>query len=121
MADAQSLFDKLGGEKTIEAVVDEFYRRILADPTVSHFFEHTDMDKQRRHQAAFIGYALGSGRQYTGKSMAKAHEGMNLQPEHYDAIVGHLADTLKHFQVSDEDIREVEKTIGTLRDDILYK
>lgn len=83
--------------------------------------EHTDMDRQRRHQAAFIGYALGSGRQYTGKSMAKAHEGMNLQPEHYDAIVGHLADTLKHFQVSDEDIREVEKTIGTLRDDILYK
>lgn len=121
MAVAQSLFAKLGGEKTIEAIVDEFYRRILADPTVNHFFKHTDMVKQRRHQAAFISYALGSGRQYTGKSMAKAHEGMNLQPVHYDAVVGHLKDTLKQFQVSDEDIREVEKTIGALRDDILYK
>jgi hypothetical protein len=28
---ATSLFDKLGGTKSIEAVVDEFYKRVLAD------------------------------------------------------------------------------------------
>ncbi|WP_248929575.1 group I truncated hemoglobin [Paenibacillus hamazuiensis] len=118
---AQTLFDKLGGQKTIDAVVDEFYKRVLADPTVNLFFENTDMEKQRRHQAAFIGYALGSGVQFTGKSMAKAHEGMNLQPIHFDAIVKHLSQTLEHFHVDQEDIQEVVKKIGTLKDDVLYK
>lgn len=94
---------------------------MLADDTVNGFLEHTDMAKQRRHQAAFIGYALGSGIEFTGKSMVKAHTGMNLQPVHYDAIVSHLSKTLEEFHVGSSDIEQVLGKIGTLRDDILYK
>lgn len=117
----QSLYEKLGGTDTIAKVVDRFYELILADPTVSHFFEGTDMEKQKRHQTAFISFALGSGRNYSGKSMAKAHEGMNLQPEHFQAIVNHLTQTLREFQVSDADLKTIIATVGSLRDDILYK
>jgi hemoglobin len=46
--------------QAIGLVVDEFYNRVLADDTVNHFFVHTDMQKQRSHQKAFISYALGS-------------------------------------------------------------
>ena len=35
---AKSLFDKLGGTKSIEAVVDEFYKRVLADTELKPFF-----------------------------------------------------------------------------------
>jgi len=97
------------------------YNKVLADETVNGFFANTDMEKQRRHQAAFIGYAIGSGKQYTGKSMTKVHEGMNLQPHHYDAIVNHLSSTLKEFGVADDDIRKVADKVNALRDDILYK
>lgn len=121
MTTTQTLFEKLGGQETIDKVVDEFYKKVLADETVNHFFKNTDMEKQRRHQAAFIGYALGSGREYTGKSMAKAHEGMNLQPVHYNAIIHHLTSTLKEFNVGQDDINQVVAKIDTLRDDILYK
>src|SRR4051794_15309093 len=109
----QTLFEKLGGQDTIDKVVISFYVKVLADPVVNKFFEHTDMEKQRRHQAAFIAFALGSGREYTGKSMSKAHEGMNLQQEHYDAIVRHLAATLEEFGVSSDDIHTVAEKIGT--------
>ncbi|PYI56895.1 group I truncated hemoglobin [Paenibacillus flagellatus] len=121
MVATANLYEKLGGEETIAKVVRAFYEKVLADDTVNGFFAHTDMDKQMRHQTAFIGFALGSGRQYQGKSMAKAHEGMNLQPVHYDAIVRHLGDTLREFGVSPEDIRQVADKLNTLRDDILYK
>jgi hemoglobin len=40
---------KLGGEETIAKVVDYFYDLVLADDTVNHFFENTDMEKQRQH------------------------------------------------------------------------
>ncbi|CAM4415417.1 group I truncated hemoglobin [Paenibacillus tarimensis] len=117
----QTLFTKLGGQETVDKVVDSFYAKVLADPLVSPFFVHTDMARQRRHQAAFIGFALGSGAAYTGKSMAKAHEGMNLQPEHFNAIAAHLSTTLEEFGVSGEDIHQVMAKISALKDDILYK
>ncbi|MCS7464121.1 group 1 truncated hemoglobin [Paenibacillus doosanensis] len=116
-----TLYEQLGGEDSISKVVDEFYKRILADDTIKHFFEHTDMEKQRRHQAKFISFALGGPNQYSGKSMAKAHEGMNLQPVHFDAVAGHLHDALAHFGVQEKEISQVLEHVATLKDDILYK
>ncbi|URM33701.1 group 1 truncated hemoglobin [Cytobacillus firmus] len=118
----QTLYEKVGGVESIEKVVDYFYEElVLKDPAVNQFFEHTDMVKQKSHQAKFISYALGGPNQYSGNSMAKAHEGMNLQPEHFDAIARHLHDALAHFGVSERDIDEALTRVATLRDDIIYK
>lgn len=118
----QSLYEKVGGEDAIAKVVDYFYSElVLKDDTVNHFFTNTDMEKQRQHQTKFISYALGGPNQYSGQSMAKAHEGMNLQPEHFDAIVKHLHDALAHFGVSEGEIDQALSKVATLRDDILYQ
>ncbi|WP_372008976.1 group 1 truncated hemoglobin [Paenibacillus chitinolyticus] len=115
-----SLYEKLGGKEAIGKVVEEFYKRIIADESVNHFFRDTDMAKQLRHQTAFISYALG-GAPYTGKSMAAAHTGLNLQPEHFDSIVNHLQASLAHFGVTEDDIRQITENVGSLKGDILYK
>ncbi|MFA9558166.1 group 1 truncated hemoglobin [Evansella sp. AB-rgal1] len=118
----QTLYEKIGGEEAVAKVVDYFYSElVLKDPTVNHFFENTDMDKQRKHQTKFISFALGGPNQYTGTSMEKAHQGMNIQPEHFHAIAKHLTDALAHFGVSNEDIDQVITKVASLRDDILYK
>ena len=44
---------------------------------------------------------------YSGQSMAKAHQGMNLQPEHFNANVKHLHDALAHFGVNEADIKQL--------------
>ena len=116
-----TLYEKLGGQQAIEKVVDDFYNRVLADDTVNHFFAHTDMAKQRRHQTAFISYALGGPKQYTGRSMEKAHEGLHLQPEHFDAIAKHLGEALDVNGVSQEDINTVLAHVSTLREAVLNK
>jgi hemoglobin len=118
----QSLYEKFGGEETIGKVVDYFYDElVLKDPTVNEFFIHTDMEKQRKHQTKFISFALGGPNQYTGASMAAAHKGMNIQPEHFQAIATHLHDALAHFGVSEADIDQVLTKVATLKDDIVYK
>jgi hemoglobin len=118
----QSLYEKVGGEESISKVVDYFYNElVLKDESVSPFFEHTDMEMQRSHQTKFISFALGGPHQYTGISMEKVHSGMNLQPVHFDAIVGHLHDALAHFGVSEVDIEAALSKVNTLRDDIIYK
>ncbi|WP_416825413.1 group I truncated hemoglobin [Ectobacillus polymachus] len=116
-----TLYEKYGGEETIGKVVEYFYELVLADDTVNSFFNNTDMQKQIRHQTKFISFALGGPNQYSGMSMAKAHEGMNLQPEHFNAIATHLHDALAHFGVLESDIDQALTTVASLRDDILYK
>jgi len=118
----QTLFERIGGEEAVAKVVDYFYEElVLKDETVNHFFKDTDMKKQRRHQTKFISYALGGPNQYSGASMAKAHEGMNLQPEHFNAIAKHLDQALAHFGVNDTDIDAALSKVSSLKDDILYK
>ncbi|MGG0410273.1 group I truncated hemoglobin [Peribacillus simplex] len=118
----QTLYENVGGEEAIAKVVDYFYSElVLKDETVNHFFEKTDMEKQRRHQTKFISFALGGPKQYSGQSMEKAHQGLNLQPDHFNAIVKHLHDALAHFGVNEADIDTALTKVATLRDDILYK
>jgi hemoglobin len=118
----QNLYEKVGGGEAVAKVVDYFYNElVLKDETVNHFFVDVDMEKQRSHQTKFISFALGGPKNYTGKSMAKAHEGMNLQPEHFDAIAKHLHEALAHYGVPEADIDTALTRVASLRDDILYK
>ena len=116
-----TLYEKLGGKQAVEQIVDDFYKRVLTDDTVSNFFAHTDMKKQRHHQTAFISYALGGPNQYTGRSMEKAHAGLNLKPEHFDAIVKHLGDALAAHGVSLIDMNAALGQVATLKEAVLYR
>ena len=40
------MYDRIGGEEAITAAVGIFYKKMLADDKVSHFFKSTDMTKQ---------------------------------------------------------------------------
>ncbi|RHW39083.1 group 1 truncated hemoglobin [Neobacillus notoginsengisoli] len=118
----QTLYEKIGGEEGISKVVDYFYSKlVLKDPTVQQFFENTDMEEQKRHQTKFISFALGGPNQYSGNSMAKAHEGMNLKPAHFNAIMKHLHTALAHFGVNEADIDSALSKVASLKDDIVYK
>ena len=55
----ESLFEQIGGAPAVEAAVDIFYKKVLADTRVNHFFETVDMDKQRFKQKAFLTFAFG--------------------------------------------------------------
>jgi hemoglobin len=118
----QTVYEKIGGEEAIAKVVDYFYSElVLKDDTVNHFFVETDMEKQRLHQTKFISFALGGPNQYSGQSMAKAHQGMNLQPNHFNAIAKHLHTALAHFGVNEADIDTALTKVASLKDDILYQ
>ncbi len=114
-----SLFDKLGGQPAIEAVVTEFYKRVLADDELKGFFDKTDMDKQRRHQTQFISMALGGPNQYIGRSMKAAHANSAINENHFNLVVSHLVEALMSFNISQSDIDQVIAKVGPLKDDIV--
>lgn len=114
-----SLYQKLGGKAAMDAVVDAFYVKVLADNRVKHFFADVSMDKQRRKQKEFLSAAFGGPLPWTGKDMRKAHEGMGLTEEHFNAIAENLVSTLKDFKVKQELIDQVVAIALTTKDDVL--
>jgi hemoglobin len=114
-----SVFDAIGGGPAVQTVVDEFYARVLRDPDLAPVFTGTSVTRLKNHQRAFISAALGGPQQYGGRSMASAHAGLNVSNAQFDAVVGHLVDTLTGAGVPDAIIVQIGTTLGALRADIV--
>ncbi len=120
----QSLFDRLGGVAAVDAAVDLFYGKVLADPKISRFFDDTDMDRQRAKQKAFLTLAFGGPNHYTGQDIRTAHAPLvekGLNDSHFDAVAGHLQATLEELGVASDLTAEVMTIAGGARDDVLNR
>ena len=112
-----TLYERLGGEPAIQAVVDGMYVKILADPDLTDFFRKTNMDHQKAMQKKFLLMVLGGPSEYDGKSMREAHQGRGIADKEFDAVCGHVVATMKDLGVSDELINETAGLLVTLRGD----
>lgn len=118
-----SLYQQLGGEAAVNAAVDIFYRKVLADHRINRFFDNTDIEKQAAKQKAFLTMAFGGPNNYTGVDMRKAHEHLvkkfGLNDSHFDAVMEHLGGTLKELNVPQPLIAKVAAIAESTRNDVL--
>lgn len=115
----QTIYERIGGEAAVDAAVDIFYRNVLADKRISHFFDTVDMDRQRAKQKAFLTVALGGPNKYSGKDMRSAHANMRLTADHFDAVMENLGNTLKELKVPAELIAEAAAIAMSTKRDVL--
>lgn len=117
-----SLYERIGGEAAVNAAVDLFYRKVLGDSSVSHFFDSVDMDEQRGKQKAFLSMVFGGPNDYSGKDMREAHAGLvrkGLNGSHFNAVAGHLQATLNDLDVPADLQQEVMTIAASTHDDVL--
>ena len=120
----QTLYEKIGGEAAVNAAVDIFYRKVLADYRINRFFDNTDMDQQIAKQKAFFTMAFGGPNNYTGQDMRNAHARlvkMGLNASHFDAVMEHLGATLTELNVPAELIAQAAAIAESTRNDVLGK
>ena len=120
-----SLYERIGGDAAVDAAVDKFYEKVLADDRIKHFFEGVDMSKQANHQKRFLAYAFGGPQEYSGRSMQAAHkrlvEEMGLNDSHFDAVMENFGATLTELGVPSELIQEAATIAESVRKDVLGK
>ena len=119
MTEENTLFEKIGGMNAVNAAVDIFYKKVIADDTINHFFSNTDMSSQTGKMKAFLAYAFGAPLTYTGKNMRDAHANMHLNEEHFNVVAGHLVATLNELNVDQQLIDEVVKIALSTKNDVL--
>lgn len=115
----ESLFTQLGGTKSLEAVVEAFYKRVTADKDLAPFFAKTNMKWLHMRQVQFFTQALGGPAIYKGKDMKAAHAKMKISEQHFQKVAQHLAETLKSFGVGQSHIDQVVQLVAPLKGDIV--
>jgi hemoglobin len=115
----KSLFDRLGGKPAIEAVVDEFLKRVAADKRINGRFFNTDLARLRGLLVEFVCSATGGPCQYTGRDMKTAHAGFQLVQEEFNALVEDLVGALDKFNVPKKEKDEILGALGPLAKDIV--
>ena len=133
------LFDRLGGEKGVRLIVDDFVARVLADPRVN--WERKGVKQSRwlglrtrsmqwnpdpgrvenlkKHLAEFLALATGGPSQYTGRDMREVHRGLRISNAEFDASVGDLKSTLDKLGVPTEEQKELLSIIESARPQVV--
>jgi hemoglobin len=129
-----SLFDRLGGEKGLTALVDDFTPRLLQDPRVnwdrlgvkSHgVFKRTKAEtwqatpdniaNLKKHMVQFLALATGGPVQYEGKEMKASHANMQISNPEFEAAVGDIKASLDKLQIPNKEQKELLAIIESTR------
>lgn len=115
-----TIYEEIGGAPAVEAVVEVFYQKLLADPSVSHYFAGKDLARLKAHQRSLATVALGGmSETYTGRLMGPAHAGLDITDEAFDTILGHLDDTMTEAGVAPVTVAKVLAILEPLRPEVV--
>jgi hemoglobin len=119
-----TLWDRLGGEKAVTRVVDDFVVLAAKNPKVDFTrggrfsLDAEGVAVLKRHLVAFLSAATGGPLKYTGRSMKAAHKGMAITDAEFNALAGDLQTALRQNGVA-ADVNAILQAVGTTRGDIV--
>ena len=114
-----SIYESIGGDEALTAVVDDLYERILADELLSTFFVGMNVNKVKGRQVEFFAQALGGPAHYQGRTMKSVHLGLGIEQRHFDRVAEHLVAALAGAGVPQDTISEIAAVVLPLADDIV--
>jgi hemoglobin len=84
-----SIYQQIGGAEALETVVDDFYRRVLADGELA------------------------------GAPMRQVHQGRGITAHHFNLVAGHLTESLHAAGVPVATVEQIIGAIAPLADEIV--
>ena len=89
-AASTTLYERLGGKSSIDAVVENLLYRIADDPEIVVFFANTNIDFFAASLANQLCDISNGPCHYDGPPMDRAHQNMGLTDAHFNRLVEHL-------------------------------
>ena len=112
-----SLYAKLGGQSSLEAIVEEFYGRVLADPELAPRFAGANAALLRKQQVLFLAQVLGGPAGYSGEPVGPVHERLPPDGHTYARVSKHLAATLRSLRVPKDLATDVVTLVTSIREE----
>ena len=122
------LYDRLGGEMMISAIVEDFVGEAASDPRVNFTRKGTsaewiptpdNVDKLKLHLTQYLEAASGGSQEYEGGDMRSVHANMEITNAEFDAIEADLAKSLAKYDEPPKETSELLAIVEATRKDIV--
>ena len=110
-----TVYERIGGEPAVAALLEGLYTRGLADPLLAPILEGIDVPRLKAHQFAFLSQVFGGPQTYTMPSLAAAHARVRIENRHFDAFMGHLQSALRDIAAPEDLQAEILSGVWPLR------
>jgi len=124
-AKKKPLWERLGGEPAVKAVVHDFVMAAATDPKVN-FLRDGKYKLDAKGVAALeamlvdlVSATSGGPRKYVGRNMKTTHAGMKITEAEFDALVAVHTATLQKFKVPKAEMDELTAIILSTKADIV--
>ena len=91
---SDALFQDLGGQPGLVALMEDFMPRLLADARMNPFFRDVDQTKLKAQLVSQFCAVSGGSCQHKGPDMKKAHAGVDITRANFNALVEVLQDSM---------------------------
>jgi hemoglobin len=133
-----TLFERLGGEPGLTAIVDDFIPRVLQDPRVN--WERNAVKRSgvftrnrsvawkptpeniatlKKHFVQFLSLATGGPAQYEGKDMKAIHANMQIANPEFDAALGDIKASLDKLKTPNKEQKELLAILESTRPQVV--
>jgi len=86
----KSLYERLGGQGAIQAVVTKFISNVGGDKRINGYFATADLKKLNKLLVEQVCMATGGPCSYSGRDMKTTHKGMKVTDAAFGALVEDL-------------------------------
>jgi hemoglobin len=130
----KSLYERLGSERGLTALVEDFIPRVLVDPRVnwnrigakrSGLFHRgstatwnatpDQVAVLKKHMVQFLALATGGPAQYQGGEIKSVHAEMQISNPEFDAVIGDIKASLDKLQIPNEEQKELLAIVESTR------
>lgn len=119
------LWDRLGGEKAVTKVIDDFVELAAKNPKANFTRDgkfkpdEARIKELKKLLVELVSAGTEGPLKYAGKSMLEAHKDMKITDAEFDAMADDLKTALKNNGVKAEDATELLKIVEGTRKDIV--
>jgi hemoglobin len=117
----RSLYDRLGGQGAIAAVVDDFVANVAGDARINGLFKNTDIGRLKAKLVEQICEATQGPCTYTGRDMKSTHQHLGIGEADFNALVEDLVKSLDRFKVAEADTNELLGLLGPMKSEIVTR
>ncbi len=117
----RTLYEDLGGQKGVEAIVSEMLLKVADDRRISAAFAASNLTRLRRLLAEQVCAVADGPCKYTGYSMVESHRGMEVTEIEFNAVVEALIYAMEDLKIATPTQNRLLAKLAPMRDEIIYR
>lgn len=119
-APEQSLYEEIGGHKTLNTIYGVAITRIYTDPVIGHYFKGVPKKHLRDQLVLQTCELIGGPCEYDGKTMLESHTGLNIKEREFYILVEYVQGAMRDVGLTYQQENRILKLLAPTKYETVY-